>query len=57
MIVCDYCRKVVPTKICCFGRWIVDRNRLPSWDLFDDCEKIVLERLENIMDCKGRVSK
>ena len=54
MIICDKCKKPFKTKIVVFGQWIVDRDLLPSWDLCEECEKSVLEKLETLIGEKGR---
>jgi hypothetical protein len=54
MIICDKCRKPFKTKIVVFGQWIVDKDLLPSWDLCDECEKSVLEKLNTIIGEIGR---
>lgn len=53
MIICDKCKKPFKTKIVVFGQWIVDRDLLPSWDLCEECEKSVLEKLNTIIGEKG----
>jgi hypothetical protein len=57
MIICDKCRKPFKTKIVVFGQWIVDKDLLPSWDLCDECEKSVLEKLNTIIGEKGRTRR
>ena len=57
MIICDKCRKPFKTKIVVFGKWIVDRDLLPSWDLCDECEKSVLEKLNTLIGEKGRTRR
>lgn len=57
MIICDKCKKHLKTKIVVFGKWIVDRDLLPSWDLCEECEKSVLEKLNIFIGEKGRSSR
>lgn len=57
MIICDKCKKPFKTKIVVFGQWIVDRDLLPSWDLCEDCEKSVLEKLQTFIGEKGRTRR
>lgn len=57
MIICDKCKEPVKTKVVVFGRWIVDRDLLPSWNLCEECEKSVLEKLNTIIGEKGRTRR
>ena len=57
MIICDKCRKPFKTTCVVFGRWIVDRDLLPSWDLCEECEKSVLEKLQFFIGEKGRTRR
>lgn len=57
MIICDNCRKPLKTNYVVFGRWIVDRDFLPSWDLCEECEKSVLLTIEKFIGEKGRSRK
>lgn len=57
MIICDKCKKPLKTKIVVFGQWIVDRNLLPSWDLCEECEKSILEKLNVFIGEKGSIRR
>lgn len=57
MIICDKCKKPFKTKIVVFGQGLVDMDWLPSWDLCDECEKSVLEKLNTIIGEKGRTRR
>lgn len=50
MIICDLCKKKVPTKICAFGKVITDYNCLPNWDLCEDCQKKVLNKINEFIE-------
>lgn len=57
MIICDKCKKPLKTNYVIFGQWIVNRDLLPSWDLCEECEKSVLEKLNTIIGEKGRTRR
>lgn len=50
MIICDKCKKKVPTKICAFGRAMTDFKVLPNWDLCDDCRAKVLKKINEFIE-------
>lgn len=50
MIICDLCKKKVPTKICAFGKVITDYKCLPNWDFCEDCQKKVLNKINEFVE-------
>lgn len=53
MTICDLCKKNVPTKVCAFGKIINACQCLPTWDLCDECEKRILDKInESIAEAK-----
>ena len=54
MIICDKCKKPLKTNCITFGRWLTDRDLLPSWDLCEDCENSVIEKINLFIGEKGR---
>lgn len=50
MIICDLCKKNVPTKIYAFGKVSTDYKVLPNWDFCEDCSEKVLNKINEFVE-------
>lgn len=51
MIICDLCKKNVPTKLYAFGKVVsTDYKSLPNWDFCEDCQKKVLNKINEFVE-------
>lgn len=54
MIICDKCRQNKKTKIVVFGKNSTDWHYMDNWDLCEECEKEIKEKLDVIIGTPSR---